>query len=113
VALLLTVVFLGVVQVGVVLHIRNVLTANAAEGARFAAALGVDPGSGGSRSSELNGATLSADIAGRVPCRGFEDGARVAVDCRGSIPLLLLHLGSVSLHVRGHALKEPDPGGSP
>jgi len=106
-------VFLGIVQVGIVVHIRNVLTANAAEGARFAAGLGADPSAGGSRSADLNSQTLSADIAGRVPCRGWGDGSLVAVDCEGHIPLFVLHVGSVSLHVRGHALKEPGPGGSP
>jgi hypothetical protein len=106
-------VFLGIVQVGLVLHIRNVLTANAAEGARFAASLGTDPSAGGSRTAELNSQTLSAAVASRVPCRGSADGPLVAVDCAGHIPLSVLHLGSVGLHVRGHALKEPDPGGMP
>ncbi len=113
VAVLLTVVFLGIVQFGIVLHVRNVLTANAAEGARFAASLGTDPGAGGSRTAELNRTTLSAGIASRVPCRGSADGLLVAVDCQGQIPLSVLHLGTVSLHVRGHALKEPDPEGLP
>ena len=86
VAALLAVVFLGIVQVGIVLHIRNVLTANAAEGARFAASLGTDPSAGGSRSAELNSQTLSADVAGRVPCRGSARRAARRGGLRGTHP---------------------------
>ncbi len=111
VGVLLLFVFMGVVQVGLVLHTRNVLAADAAEGARHAANLGADPASGGGWTQELLAHSLPA--AGRqVTCTGSgamgPGGLPLAtVTCQGRMRLTFLPLGvSVPLHVTGRAVKE-------
>ena len=105
---LLTVLFLGVLQLGLALHVRNTLTAAAAEGARYAANAdrGTDEGVAWTR--ELVAATLSPvyaqDVAG-----GLEDvgGApTVFIEVRARLPVLGLLGPNRSLVVRGHALDE-------
>lgn len=103
---LLLMLFLGVVQVGLVLHMRNVITANAAEGARYAANEGVDPSVGGERAHALTAESLSGKVAGAITCTGALDGDLVAVNCDGQLPLTFLPIGSVRLHAVGHAVKE-------
>lgn len=108
-ALLLFVTF-GVLQVGLVLHARNVLAADAAEGARHAASLAVPISSG---------ATVAADLAQRgVPglapgmtCRAHEvagpDGMTVAeVTCTARLHLAFLPVGQIHVSVTGRSLKE-------
>ncbi len=56
---LLLFLFLGILQVGLILHIRNTLAADAAEGARHAANLGVAAADGGPYAQAL--------IPGRSP----------------------------------------------
>jgi len=111
VGVLLLFVFLGVVQVGLVLHTRNVLAADAAEGARHGANLGVDPSSGGPWTQALLAHSLPG--AGRdVQCTGGSgSGAGVlplaTVTCVGRIRLTFLPLGvSLPLHVTARAVKE-------
>ncbi len=111
VGLLLLFVFLGVVQVGLVLHTRNVLAADAAEGARHAANLGVDPSSGGPWTQALIAHSL-AGAAREVRCTGGSTvgpgGLPLAtVTCDGRMRLTFLPLGvSVPLHVTARAVKE-------
>ncbi len=58
-------VFLGVLQVALVLFVRNTVTAAASEGARYAATLGRDPADGAARTrSQISGA-----LAGRYARR--------------------------------------------
>jgi hypothetical protein len=110
VSTLLLFLFLGIIQVGLVLYVRNVLAANAAEGARHGANLGVDPADGGPYAQQL--------IAGTIPGRSDAtcDGQQVAgpqgvplvqVTCRTRVPLSLLPFGGgVTITVSGHAVKE-------
>ena len=63
---LLTVLFLGVLQLGLALHVRNTLTAAAAEGARYAANADRGPGEGVAWTQELVAATVVPGVrAGR------------------------------------------------
>lgn len=108
---LLLFLFLGVVQVGMVLHVRNVLTADAAEGARHAASLGVPDTAGGPyaealiRSSVPGAARQLRCVGGRATGDGGVPLARVT--CGGRIVLSVLPLGlSVPLSVSGRAVKE-------
>jgi Flp pilus assembly protein TadG len=103
---LLLLLFLGVIQVGLVLHMRNVITADAAEGARYAANESVDPAAGAIRASALTAQSLSSKVAGTVPCTGALEGDLVAVTCEGQLPLTFLPIGSIHLHAVGHAVKE-------
>jgi Flp pilus assembly protein TadG len=106
---LLLFLFLGVVQVGLILHMRNVITANAAEAARYAANLQVDPSAGGAKARELTAEELSARVADGMSCSSRLTGDLVTVECDGQLPLTFLPLGSVHLHTVAHAVKEQVP----
>jgi hypothetical protein len=96
--------------VGLVLYVRNTLAADAAEGARHAASLGVAPADGGPYAQNL----VRRTVPGRqdTSCTGeAQNGADgtplVVVTCAVQVPLSLVPLGpSVGLTVRGHAVKE-------
>jgi hypothetical protein len=107
---LLLFLFLGILQVGLLLYVRNTLAADAAEGARHAANLGVPAGDGGPYAQAL----IARTIPGRADttCTGTDvDGPDntplVQVTCRVVVPLVLVPLGDgVTLTVTGHAVKE-------
>jgi Flp pilus assembly protein TadG len=105
-------VVLGVAQLALVLHARNVLSADAAEGARHAANLGRDASSGGPYAAELLRRSVPS-AARTIACRGRgETGAGgvplAAVTCAGRIRLTFVPLGpSLPLSVTGRAVKEP------
>jgi Flp pilus assembly protein TadG len=111
VGVLLLLVVLGVVQVALVLHTRNVLAADAAEGARHAANLGRAETSGGPYAAGLLAHSLPA-ASRTVSCAGRrETGAGgvplAAVTCTGRIRLALVPLGpTLGVAVTGRALKE-------
>ena len=105
---LLTVLFLGVLQLGLALHVRNTLTAAAAEGARYAANADRAPGDGVAWTRELVAATLSPAYA-RDVVGGLEDVAgipTVFIEVRTRLPVLGLLGPDRGLVVRGHALDE-------
>ena len=106
---LLLLLFLGVVQVALILHMRNVVTANAAEAARYAANLQVEPSAAGPKAHQLTAATLSNRVADAVGCTGQLAGRLVTVTCEGQLPLSFLPLGSVHLRTVAHAVKEQAP----
>jgi hypothetical protein len=107
---LLLFLFLGILQVGLILHIRNTLAADAAEGARHAANLGVPAADGGPYAQAL----IARTIPGRADtvCTGTDvDGPGgtplVQVTCKVAVPLVLVPLGDgVTITVTGHAVKE-------
>jgi Flp pilus assembly protein TadG len=110
VSLVLVPLVLGLVQVALVLHVRNTLTAAATEGARYAATVDRRPQDGVARTR--------AQIAGALPARFAEevDGADVVVDgvpaveitVRASVPPLGLWGPGVDIEVAGHAVRERD-----
>ncbi|MCK9904815.1 pilus assembly protein [Frankia sp. Cpl3] len=107
---LLLIVILGVIQVGLVLHVRNTLAADAAEGARHAANVDVPAAEGGTYAQQL----IAESLPGRsdAVCTGQEeegpgDIPLVRVTCTVVVPLSLVPLGDgVTLTVTGHAVKE-------
>jgi Flp pilus assembly protein TadG len=108
VVVVLVPVFLGVLQVALVLFVRNTLTAAASEGARYAATLGHDPADGVARTrSQISGA-LAGRYARDVTAREVTiDGApAVEVSVHVVIPALGLGGPAVSLDVSGHAIEE-------
>lgn len=111
VSVLLLTVFLGVVQLGLALHVRTTLVAAAAEGARYAANADRDPAEGAERTRELIRESFGDALAPQVDA-GFEQVAgspTVVVEVRARLPLVgLLGPGS-SLVVRGHAWDEGAP----
>ena len=107
--LLLFVTF-GVIQVGLVLHARNVLAADAAEGARHAASLSVPMGSGATVAKSL--ARRSVPGAGKgLTCTSREatgaGGLALAeVTCVANLHLAFVPMGSIRVSVTGRSIKE-------
>lgn len=109
---LLTLLFLAVLQVGVDFYVRNVLTAAAADGARYGA--NADVGSaqaGADRANELIRSSLGASYAHAHPAADVADvdGAPVVgVTVSVRLPLLAWFLPvGPTVTVTGHALAEP------
>ena len=105
---LTTLVFVALVQLAVVLHVRNTLVDCAAEGARYGALADRTPDDGARRATSLIAQDLSPGYAGDVTAgREDVDGiATVVVRVRAPLPVLgLFGVGRV-LTVRGHALRE-------
>ncbi|WP_460796393.1 TadE/TadG family type IV pilus assembly protein [Nocardioides pacificus] len=99
---------LGILQVGLVLHVRNTLTSAASEGARHAGTLDAGPAEGVARTrAEIAGA-LSDRYASDVSARSAAvDGAPgVVVTVRATVPPLGLWGPGVPLEVTGHAVEE-------
>jgi Flp pilus assembly protein TadG len=108
VLVLLVPVFLGVLQVALVLFVRNTLTAAAAEGARYAATLDREPTDGAARTrAQIDGA-LAGRYAQDVTAREVTiDGApAVEVTVHVVVPALGLGGPAVSMDVSGHAVEE-------
>ena len=103
--------FLGVLQVGLVLHVRNTLTAAASEGARYAATVNGSPSAGAARTrSQIRGAVADR-FAQRVTARqvSIEGVPGVEVRVSAEVPPLGLWGPAVSLVVSGHAVEEAAP----
>ena len=110
VSVLLIGLFLAVLQLGFVLHTRNVLVASAQEGARYGANADRGVADARARTRDVVAAALSPSVAGRMSydaeqvLRGGV--ATVEVTVRGPLPLVFLPAGPLSLTVQGHALEE-------
>jgi Flp pilus assembly protein TadG len=107
---LLTVLFLMLVQVGVALHVRNVLASAAAEGARYGAnADFVDhEGAAEQQTRAIIATELASRFADNVDATVVDVGGEPAIEVDVSAPMPLIGLwGSArTIHVRGHALRE-------
>lgn len=108
VGILLTALFLAIMQLGLDLHVRNVLVASASEGARYGANADRAPPDGVPVTRELITQALSGRFARDVSA-GVEsvDGADVVViRVRAPLPLLAWFGPASELVVTGHALRE-------
>lgn len=106
---LLLALFLVIFQLGVVLHIRNVMTAAAAEGARYAANADRSEADGEQRAREAVSTGLSAQLASRMTITAVPDPADpgvVEVTITGPAPLFVPKLTPFRITVHGHALEE-------
>jgi Flp pilus assembly protein TadG len=101
-------VFLGILQVALVLFVRNTLTAAASEGARYAATLDRGPAEGAARTrSQIEGALAGRYAQGVTARETTIDGApAVVVTVHVVVPTLGLGGPSVTLDVSGHAIDE-------
>lgn len=100
--------FLGVLQVALVLFVRNTLTAAASEGARYAATLDREPADGAARTrSQIQGA-LAGRYAQGVTAREVSIDGVPAIEVTVHVVVPALGLGgpAVSLDVSGHAVEE-------
>ena len=99
---------LGVLQVALVLYVRNTLGSAASEGARYAATLGHSGSDGVARArAQLRGA-VSQQYAEDISASDTTiDGApAVQITVRARVPALGLGGPAVSLTVTGHAVRE-------
>lgn len=103
--------FLGILQVGLVLHVRNTLTSAASEGARYAATVDRSPEAGAERARSQIAGALADRFAEEVTAREvLVDGAPgVRVDVAAEVPPLGLWGPAVRLEVSGHAVEEVTP----
>jgi len=102
--------FLGILQVGLVIYVRNTLAAAASEGARYAATQDRDLADGGARTREQIDQAVSGRFAQDVEVRPVVvDGAPgVEVVVHARVPALGIGGPAVDLEVSGHAVEE-DP----
>jgi Flp pilus assembly protein TadG len=107
---LLTAVFLMIVQLGIALHVHNVLASAAAEGARYGANADLidHAGAAEQQTRTIIRTELADRFAGQVTASLVEvDGApAVEVDVSAPLPLVGLWGSARTIHVRGHALQE-------
>lgn len=108
VVVLLVVLFLGILQLALALHIRNTLVASAAEGARYGALADRSPQQGAQRARDLIRTALGARFTTEVTAASSViDGLPVVVvEVRAPLPLLGPIGPADLLVVRGHALDE-------
>ncbi len=104
---LLTLLFVGVLQLALALHVRNTLVDAAGEGARHGALVGRGPADAAQRTRDLIGASLADDLAqdvtaGTVTLDGVDT---VVVTVRAPLPVIGL-VGPRALEVDGHAVDE-------
>jgi Flp pilus assembly protein TadG len=110
-ALLLVFLLFAVLQVAAYFYVRSVVSAAAADGARYGANSGLAPTAGAARASELISSGLSLELSRRVLCTAGLDSsagaATVAVRCQGSVSSLLFPLGGLArLDVTAQSLQE-------
>lgn len=99
---------LGIVQVALVMHVRNTLAAAASEGARYAATQGGSSGAGEARTRGQIEAGVAGDFARDIDVRQVVIGGvpTVEVVVRARVPALGLGGPGVDLVVEGHAVAE-------
>ncbi|MBC7517358.1 MAG: pilus assembly protein [Microbacteriaceae bacterium] len=105
---LLTVLVLTVMQLALVLHIRNTLMDAAAEGARFAALADAEPGDGETRTRALIRVAIGDGYARHVTLtQGRHLGhPSIAISVRAPLPLIGLVGLDSGMEVIGHAAIE-------
>lgn len=111
VMVLLVPLVLGIVQLGLVLHVRNTLTAAASDGARAGAPLGATTQDAAERTRQMISDSVSARFARSVSASETSLGGAPAVVVRvqARVPALGLFGPSVPLVVRGRALRQAEP----
>lgn len=103
--------FLGILQVALVLHVRNTLTSAASEGARYAATVDRPAEAGADRTRAQISGALAARFADRVSAaETVVSGVPVVrVDVDAEVPPLGIWGPGVRLSVSGHAIEETPP----
>ena len=109
---LVTLMFLAVVQLGIDYHVRNVLAACVADGARYGANADVASAAAGADKANLEiGTALGSDYAHAVaasPQDSVEGQPVITVEVTARLPLVAWFLPvGPAVHATGHALVEP------
>ncbi len=102
---------LGLVQLALVLHVRNVTTAAAADGARVQAALGAPPDAGESRTRAQIETGISDRFVQEVVVTSTPVAGVPGVEVRvvSEVPALGLLGPAITVEVTGHAVSEIEP----
>ena len=102
---------LGIMQVALVLHVRNTLTAAASDGARYGAGLDHTPEDGAQRTRDMIRDALAGRYAENVSASATEVGGYPGVEVRvhAEVPALGLFGPAVDVDVEGHAVREVAP----
>ncbi|WP_232828648.1 TadE/TadG family type IV pilus assembly protein [Kribbella monticola] len=100
--------FLGILQVGLFLYVRNTVTAAASEGAHYAAVLNREPADGEARTRELVDGVVRNELIDSVTAEAVDvDGQPgVVVVVEAHMPPLGLWGPGITFHAEGHAIKE-------
>ena len=101
---------LGILQLALVLHVRNTLASAAAEGARHAAVAGSSAPAGQAKVQELINGALSRDFVRSVSVRPAVVGGAAGYEAVVEADVTVLGLGGPGVHVRveGHAIAEAE-----
>ena len=99
---------LGILQLALVLHVRNTLASAAAEGARHAAVAGSSGAAGEAKVQELVDGALSQEFVRSVTVRPAAVGGVPGFEAVVEADVSVLGLGGPGVHVRvaGHAVAE-------
>jgi Flp pilus assembly protein TadG len=100
--------FLGILQVGLFLYVRNTVTAAASEGAHYAAVLNREPADGEARTRELIDGVVRNELIDSITAEAVDvDGQPgVVVTVEAHMPPLGLWGPGITFHTTGHAIKE-------
>ena len=111
VLLLLLPLVTGILQLALVLHVRNTLASAASEGARYAAVAGSSPQLGEARIHGQVAGALSGDFARTVVVRPAPVGGAAGYEAVivADVPVLGLGGPAVRVRVTGHAVAEVQP----
>ena len=103
--------FLGIIQVALVLHVRNTLTSAASEGARYAATVDRPPDAGIAKTRQQIAGAIAERFASDVTAAQVvvQGAPGIRVDVRAEVPALGLWGPGVPLEVSGHAIEEVAP----
>ena len=108
VATLVVPLFLGILQVGLYLYVRNTVTAAASEGAHYAAVLNRSPADGEARTRDLIDGVVRRQLVDSVSAEETDGDGQpgVVVVVRAHMPPLGLWGPGMGFSVEGHAVKE-------
>ena len=106
---LLTVFFLAIIQLALVLHVRNTLIDAAASGARYGTLADRNAADATERTTQLIGVALSPDFAGDVSAAEttYAGIRTLEVTVRAPLPVIGLIGPRELLEVKGHAAIQP------
>lgn len=100
--------FLGILQLALVLHVRNTLVAAASEGARYGATADRGPGDAAAKTREQIRSAVSGRYAQQVSAGPASVGGQPGIEVRVEADVPALGLGGPGIHlsVTGHAVEE-------
>jgi Flp pilus assembly protein TadG len=100
--------FLGILQVALVLHVRNTLVSAASEGARYGATADRDLADAEAKTRDQIAGAVSGEFARNITARSVSVGGAPGVEVRvdATVPALGIGGPGISLSVTGHAVEE-------